>query len=221
LAQGEERPAANIANIRKGRDDVMGQNSCQPEGLRPQSRLALSAGLAIFTICPAPSFAPSPILARNAHALHYVRHSKEWTQYGFEKIKNRTRYTLVTDEGRTVLRAEANRSASGVIRRMRVDPREYPLLRWSWKISNLLPDAHLNRKDGDDFPARIYVMFDYPRSKLSLAERLKVEFAQLVYGEALPLATLCYVWDAAAPVGTIAPRPLYQPRADHRGRGGR
>ena len=42
--------------------------------LRP-ARDTLSAGLAIFTICPAPSFASSPILARNARVFHYVRDS--------------------------------------------------------------------------------------------------------------------------------------------------
>ena len=31
-------------------DKVMGQNSCQPEGLRPQSVLTLSGGLLIFAI---------------------------------------------------------------------------------------------------------------------------------------------------------------------------
>ena len=54
----------------------MGQNSCQPKGLQPKPALTLSAGLTIFAICPASSFALSPIFARNAHALHYVRHSK-------------------------------------------------------------------------------------------------------------------------------------------------
>jgi hypothetical protein len=33
-----------------GRDKVLGQNSCQPKGLRPQSRLTLSAVLLIFAI---------------------------------------------------------------------------------------------------------------------------------------------------------------------------
>ena len=45
-------------------------------GLRPKSALTLSAGLAIYSICPAPSFASSPILARNARVFHYVRGSK-------------------------------------------------------------------------------------------------------------------------------------------------
>jgi hypothetical protein len=44
-------------------------------GLRLKSVLTLSAGLAIYDICPAPSFASSPILARNARVFHHVRDS--------------------------------------------------------------------------------------------------------------------------------------------------
>ncbi len=130
---------------------------------------------------------------------------QEWAPYGFEKIKNRTSYTLVRDGSRTVLRAEANSSASGLIRKLNADPAEYPLLRWSWKVSDVVTNGNLYRKDGDDFSARIYIMFDYPLEKLSFAQRTKFRLAKLVYGEELPLATLCYVWDARAPVGTIAP----------------
>ena len=43
--------------------------------LRP-ARDTLSADLAIFALCPASSFASSPILARNAHVFHYVMDSK-------------------------------------------------------------------------------------------------------------------------------------------------
>ena len=41
----------------------MGYNSCQPKGLQPKPALTLSAGLTIFAICSAPSFASAPILA--------------------------------------------------------------------------------------------------------------------------------------------------------------
>ena len=36
FGSGREAPLANIVNIGKGSDNVMGQNSCQPEGLQPK-----------------------------------------------------------------------------------------------------------------------------------------------------------------------------------------
>ena len=58
---------------------------------------------------------------------------------------------------------------------------------------------------GDDFPARVYVMFDYPLEKLSFADRIKLRLARALHDPNLPAATLCYVWDGKATAGTIAP----------------
>jgi hypothetical protein len=41
----------------------MGQNSCQPEGLQPESALAALLVLAIERLLPSPGALPSPILA--------------------------------------------------------------------------------------------------------------------------------------------------------------
>jgi hypothetical protein len=50
FGSGREATAVHIVNIHKGRDKVMGQNSCQPEGLQPQRPLTLSGVLLIFSI---------------------------------------------------------------------------------------------------------------------------------------------------------------------------
>lgn len=128
-----------------------------------------------------------------------------WTPLAVAGIKTRTRYTLADDGGVTVLRADSQAGASGLSRPLRVDSVELPWLRWRWKISNLIETADLRSKDGDDFPARIYVMFDYPLEKLSFLERSKLRLARTLFDPNLPAATLCYVWDGKAPAGTMAP----------------
>ena len=54
----------------------MGEKSCQPFGLRPKSRLTSSAASTVFSIRSSASSLSSTILARNAHAPHYVRDSR-------------------------------------------------------------------------------------------------------------------------------------------------
>jgi len=44
-------------------DNVLGQNSCQPEGLQPESALAALLVLRRFSTFAAPSALPAPILA--------------------------------------------------------------------------------------------------------------------------------------------------------------
>jgi len=126
-----------------------------------------------------------------------------WKPQGVSSAKNTTHYALANDGGVTVVRAEARASASGLSRAVRVNPAEYPLLRWRWKISNVLKASDIRAREGDDYPARVYVMFDYPLEKLSFADRTKIRLARALHDPNLPAATLCYVWDSKAPAGTI------------------
>lgn len=114
-----------------------------------------------------------------------------------------TRYTLVQDAGQTVLRADADKSMSGLIHTIRVDTRRYPLLRWRWKVAAPVAAADMTQKSGDDYAARVYVMFDYPAARLPFSTRLKMQLAESLYGQPIPAAALNYVWDNRQPVGTI------------------
>jgi len=116
-----------------------------------------------------------------------------------------TRYSLVADEGAVVLRADAETSASGIVREMHVDPRVHPILSWRWKVLKVLERADIRTKAGDDFAARVYVTFDLDPATLPAAERMKLAFARSVYGESVPAAALCYVWDGKSPRETIVP----------------
>jgi hypothetical protein len=116
-----------------------------------------------------------------------------------------TRYSLVADEGAVVLRAEADTSASGIVREMHVDPLMHPVLSWRWKVMKVLERADIRTKAGDDFAARVYVTFDLDPATLPAAERMKLAFARSVYGESVPAAALCYVWDGKSPRETIVP----------------
>lgn len=125
--------------------------------------------------------------------------------YAFAGQERRTVYTLVEDEGTTVLRARAEASTAGIIREVRVDPAARPLLSWRWKATRLPEKGDLRTKQGDDYAARLYVLFDLPLAELPFGERLGVALARILYGEDVPAAALCYVWATRAPVGTIAP----------------
>ncbi len=79
-----------------------------------------------------------------------------WESKGFKGV---TEYRIVTDGGRRVLQAESRGSASGYYHRVKVNPREYPLLRWSWKVAGTVRGENARSKEGDDFAARVYVVF--------------------------------------------------------------
>lgn len=129
-----------------------------------------------------------------------------WVPVTFRQIDRHTRYAVTRDpQAGMVVCAEANASASGLARRLDLPAAQYPLLRWRWKAQNVLAKGDVTRKDGDDYPARVYVTFRYSPERLSAAARLQYAAARLLYGEYPPHASIAYVWDTRAPVGTIVP----------------
>ncbi|HQU15806.1 MAG: hypothetical protein B7Z66_03445 [Chromatiales bacterium 21-64-14] len=130
-----------------------------------------------------------------------------WRPLRFPGIGKHTRYTLVQNGGQVVIRAQADASASGLVREVHIDPRVYPVLRWRWKITGVLAGTSLSRKDGDDAMARLYITFAYDPARLGPIDRLRYEAARLVYGSAPPLRALTYLWTGAGRIGAWAPNP--------------
>jgi len=135
-----------------------------------------------------------------------------WKPLTFKKIERHTTYTLVRDNDTVVIKAVAEASASGLIREIKVNPKEYPIVQWRWKVMNILKKGDVHRKEGDDYPARIYITFEYDPSRLSFFEKTKYEAIRLLYGEYPPLAAINYIWESKAPWGTMVPNP-YTDRA--------
>lgn len=74
-------------------------------------------------------------------------------------FKGETAYTPVTDEGRPALKAESRGTASALIHRVSLDPKTYPRLSWSWKVARTIGKGDERTKAGDDYAARVYVVF--------------------------------------------------------------
>jgi hypothetical protein len=113
-----------------------------------------------------------------------------------------TEFQVATVAGVTGVRMDAHNAGAALYRSVQVDPASTPVLRWRWRVDRVVEDGDIRRKQGDDLPARLYVMFDYPLDRLPLIERSKIQLARSFAGELVPAAALCYVWDANLPEGT-------------------
>ena len=74
-------------------------------------------------------------------------------------FKGETSYSLVSEGERQVLKAESRKAASGMYKEVKLDPRKFPVLRWSWKIEGTIPKGDGRTKEGDDYAARVYIVF--------------------------------------------------------------
>jgi hypothetical protein len=130
---------------------------------------------------------------------------QDWKPLTFRDIEKRTEYALVEDGGTTVLRARADASASALIREVRINAREYPIIQWRWKVANVLNKGDVHRKRGDDYPARLYITFELELSKLNFFERLLYEAIKLIYGRYPPSKAINYIWAKSVSKGTMVP----------------
>lgn len=79
----------------------------------------------------------------------------EWEE---KKFSAATRYRLVPLDGTMVLAAESERSASALVRKIRIDLHQYPWLNWRWRVERRLDGADEKTRPGDDYAARLYVI---------------------------------------------------------------
>lgn len=125
-----------------------------------------------------------------------------WQALNFNSIESTTAYFLTNTHGINSVQAVSHASASAYFKKVDISPHDYPIIKWQWRITNIINKGDVTRKDGDDYPARIYISFDYDPERLSGMERVKYKLYRLVHDKAPPLAVINYIWGNKTPVGT-------------------
>jgi hypothetical protein len=123
-----------------------------------------------------------------------------WRVETLPRLPKHTRFDIVDLDGTAVLRVAADASYANLLHPLAGEPAQR--LRWRWRVEQPIAGADLTRRDGDDVPARVCVLFDLPLQRLSLGDRLRVEAARLLFDPHLPAASICYVWDRRLAPGT-------------------
>lgn len=105
---------------------------------------------------------------------------KEQTIFG----SNKSTYSFVQDNGRTVLQGKSTDAASGLMYKIDIDPKTSPIIKWSWKIEHVIKKGNEKTKEGHDFPVRLYVVF--PRGFFSSHRAIEYVWGNaLLRGESL------------------------------------
>lgn len=118
-----------------------------------------------------------------SHWQHRALPGKQITHYRYEWM----------DERHTVL-ATATMSASMLRQSVHVEPSRLGRVKFSWKVPALIAGADLTLRETHDSPVRLVLAFEGDRSKFSMKNSMLSELALALTGEALPYATLMYVW---------------------------
>ena len=126
-----------------------------------------------------------------------------WQPWILSRFKRPTAYRLVNEQGRTVVSARAESSASGLIHPLKLDPHSYPQLHWHWKVDQLIQKADNTQKHLEDSPVRLVVSFGGDIDSLEIRDRMFFDNVRLLTGQQMPYATLMYIWENRAPLETV------------------
>lgn len=131
---------------------------------------------------------PLYVMAGQAIVIDDFEHGLK-PQWEARKFKGDTEYTVTEMAGSHALKAESKASASAMIYRYKYDLKKYPILVWKWRVENTLIKGDESKKEGDDYAARVYVIFPHR----------------------LPLLTksINYIWANRLPKGNHIPNPFY------------
>lgn len=128
---------------------------------------------------------------------------EKWEPLIIHRNKKPTHYQLVKENNTVVVHAHADGASSGLMHKVDIDPINQSWLNWQWRIGNLIESADNYHRHAEDSPARIILGFDGDKDTLPFADQILFETAKVLTGHDFPYATLMYVWENKAPVGTI------------------
>lgn len=117
-----------------------------------------------------------------------------WEPFHFRKEKKPSSYTIESNGDNKYLKAESNGSASAIIYKDAFNVYEFPNVRWSWRIENVYEKGNAKTKAGDDYPIRVYVLFEYNSEEAGFFEKATYNSLKLIYGKYPPHSSLNYVW---------------------------
>lgn len=143
--------------------------------------VTLIAGLVLSVCLPWTAF---------AGALVVDRFEGDLGGWDVKAFKGQTLYELVDDgSGNRVLQADSRASASGLVKYLDFRPEDFPILRWRWKVAGTVRGGDATTKQGDDYAARVYVIFPHWIKPLS--------------------RTINYIWANKLPRGEAVPNRFF------------
>lgn len=119
---------------------------------------------------------------------------ENWRPVHFPKIRQHTVYTHESGENQGYLKAESNASASALLYKGAFNVYDHPKVRWRWRVDNVYRKGDVRTKAGDDYPLRIYVLFQYDPARATVFQQAAYAIARGIYGEYPPHSALNYIW---------------------------
>ncbi len=140
---------------------------------------------------------PIPIVAEGG------KPAAPWRVVGLpQQTKPFTQFSVVEVDGVRALRVEAKESYGNLVYPVRIASGSAQLA-WQWRMEKPIEASDLRTRAGDDTAVKVCVFFDHAIENVPFADRQILRIARSKTPDTVPAATVCYVWDANLPAGTM------------------
>ncbi|MBT4288737.1 MAG: DUF3047 domain-containing protein [Deltaproteobacteria bacterium] len=99
------------------------------------------------------------LLAVPAFADQYLNLNEPNT-WKMKQLVKTTAFNITLKSGEPILTLESKHSAGLFYRMIDIDLKETPYLNWSWKVNHIYKNYSENQRSGDDFPARVLIVYE-------------------------------------------------------------
>jgi len=157
------------------------------------------------------------IICFSTHASAEIREDfaslDKWQTLTFDNIPQQSKYLIKIDEsGDRYLSMQSQGGGSGLIYKEKFNPYDLPILSWEWVVFKGIDGVDHFTKEGDDYPIRVYVLFEFDPDGASYMNRLKYSTIKAIKGEYPPDSSLNYVWTTSE-ISKLEFRSPYTSRA--------
>jgi len=130
---------------------------------------------------------PIQVLANKSIGINDVQDFENWKNYSF---KGKTSYIIDHSSFFQTVKASCTNTASALYHEEKIDLLKTPILKWSWKVDGVHSQLQEKEKAGDDYPARVYVI--YTPNSLTPWRTMAIN----------------YVWSNNQKIGSFWPNPF-------------
>ena len=105
-----------------------------------------------------------------------------------------TSYQVVKYKGKYVLKAEGIGTSSSLFREVKAELKDYPIISWRWKISNVIRQAIETQKDRNDSAARVIIIFKTRPEEITLWHGLEYLLSRILRKNEPVGPRIEYIW---------------------------
>ncbi len=132
----------------------------------------------------------------------------QWEPLTFDRVPRHSEYMIESAaDGTSYLKMRSENAGSGLLLKKKFDSQELTSIEWRWRVDQAITQVDHRRKSGDDYPIRVYLLFDHEASELNPFEKLRRRTRRMFGGRDLPHSGLTYVWTQNPVAEATFPNP--------------